>query len=86
MQFLEGCGKPFLCNKNTHDTLFSTASLKCKAGSIKKKKMAVLKLLILNVLSFPKFFTWSNKNILFEYAKKKKEKIECNHLVDRKKM
>ena len=30
--------------------------------------MAVLKLLILNVLSFPKFFTWSNKNILFEYA------------------
>lgn len=31
-------------------------------------------------------FYWSNKNILFEYAKKKKEKIECNHLVDRKKM
>ena len=30
--------------------------------------MAVLELLILNVLSFPKFFTWSNKNILFEYA------------------
>ena len=30
--------------------------------------MAILKLLILNVLSFPKFFTWSNKNILFEYA------------------
>ena len=33
-------------------------------------------------------FTWSNKNILFEYAKKKKKKakIECNHLVDRKKI
>ena len=37
MQFLEGCGKPFLCNKNTHDTLFSTASLKCKMAVLKKK-------------------------------------------------
>ena len=38
MQFLEGCGKPLLCNKNTHDTLFSTASLKCKTAVLKKKK------------------------------------------------
>ena len=37
MQFLKGCGKPFLCNKNTHDTLFFTASLKCKMAVLKKK-------------------------------------------------